>query len=315
MSFLDGLSEQKATVTLLALIDAIGMNLNAAKLGQYGVKVTMRDFVAPDKQSGHQKNPVDDPAVKALLYWVGADDDLTTSFANAFRRHEFGNLGGNWASSKFIAKKGFSLYEALIKHGDEALIHFVNRICTKPFSRLLEEVTGKLNFVDSECSSVLYTVSLNGNHMSSYVNGGVSYTTSRSLYDDIYATCSLQKIFENPLDTMAFMMERLRLRPDNAFNTNALSVSLFTKINILSNGNRILEIPLTYDIDLSGSCIEQIARRTALNAQGPKAYQLDFDRLIPAGGTAQEYREIAKYLPEPASKRLRGLALEEALGL
>lgn len=310
MSFLDGMSDQEAFFRLIMVSKNIGTSADLELLRKHQNK-SMGDFFDLLKpKTGYFRTPV----VEAFLKFIGGEG----SVGNLLSRLIYISnqpAGLNW--KHFNIQDGLHLIECIRTQGDESLRRLASGICRHSFDKAVDSAKRYTEFVDSTSFETLYTVTLEANWLGTYMEEYSLLTTSDDKTRDTFATFSLAAIMDNPLHTMEHEMNRIKQIHCDAFNTNYLNTGIFTKLTIQANGSDIVSIPLKSEFrdgvdNPQDFCAD---RRTAINARGSAGYELNLDAVEVLGGTSKELREIAKAMPRHIAMRVRGLALEDALGL
>ena len=310
MNFLEGMSDQEAFFRLIMISKNIGSSADLNLLCKHQNKSTGDFFDLLKPKTGYFRTPV----VELFLKFIGADG----SVANLMSRLIFivnQPAGELW---KNINKTGGTdLVECIRKEGDESLRRLASGICRYSFDKAVESAKTYTKFAESSDFETLYTVTLEANWLGTYMEEYSLLTTSDDKTRDTFATFSLAAIMDNPLLTMEHEMNRIKKIHCDTFNTNYLNTGIFTKLTIQANGSDIFSIPLKseYRDGIDNPQDFDADRRTAINARGSAGYEVDLNAVEILGGTSKELREIAKTMPRHIAMKMRGVALEDALGL
>jgi hypothetical protein len=310
MSFLDGMSEQEAFFRLIMISKNIASHRDL-KFLEKNQNQSIDDFFDFLKhKTGYFRTPV----VRGFLEFIGIEGkvkDLMSRLTFIENR----SLGELWKT--LDKKKGLHLIGCIRKQGDESLSRLVSGICRYPFEKAVQSANRSAEFVQSDDFETLYTVTLEGNWLGMYMEEYSLLTTSDDKTRDTFATFSLPAIMSNPLRAMDNEMNRIKLIECENFNTNFLNTGIFTKLTIQANGSDILSIPLKSDYrdGVDNPQDFGVERRTVMNARGSAGYELDLEAVEVLGGTSKELREIAKTMPRNIALKVRGMALEDSLGL
>jgi hypothetical protein len=319
MSFLDGMSEQRAAILVQRLLAEMSVNLKEPEYLKSGSRELLSDFLEPDDPVGYSRpNPFHAPEIQALIKYLGVTDNSKNTLLFSLSNMESVDIGASWNKLKELWTDGLDVIGALRKAGDENFSYLVDKVCHSPLECMLKTCEEDLNFADSDESEALYTVTLYRDAIVTPADERLGYHLTREeRMTECYLTCSLANIFKDPRETVEFTMDKLRKKEAERLGANRLNLSVFTKIVIHGRGETLLAIPLLNGVSMSNAEITdlKIDQRTSINAKGAKGYTLDFDNLVVGAGSARELREIAKYLPRRAAMKVRGAAVEEALGL
>lgn len=310
MSFLDGMSDQEAFFRLIMISKNIGSSADLDLLRKHQNKSTGDLFDLLKTKTGCLRTPV----VDAFIKFISGDG----SVGNLMNRLIFISnqpAGLHWKN--FNKVNGLNLIDCIRKQGDESLGRLMSGICRYPFEKVSQSANRYTEFVPSDDFETLYTVTLEGNWLGMYMEEYSLITTSDDKTRDTFASFSLPAIMNNPLRAMENEMNRIKLIQCENFNTNFLNTGIFTKLTIQANGSDILSIPLKSDYrdGIDNPQDFGVERRTAMNARGFAGYELDLEAVEVLGGTSKELREIAKTMPRNIALKVRGMALEDSLGL
>jgi hypothetical protein len=307
MTFLDGMSDHEAAFRLIMFSKNMARNSDLAFLNKHRGMSLGEFFDMRKPTTGYFRTSLVDAFLKSMGVKSKVYDLITGT--NAIANKAPGEIWADLGKPEIMG-----LVDSIRKQGDESLRRLVMAIGTRSLD---DQVAGNLQcskFVDSDEFTNLYTVSLDGNWLGTYMKEYDILTTSDDTTRDTYATFSLEAILANPLATMEHEMNRIQQIHCDEFNTNYLNTGIFTQINIQSNGKDFISIPLVseYVPGRDDPSKFEVDRRAAINAKG---YGLDLDAVVAHCGSAKELREVAKILPRQAALRVRGMALEDALGL
>lgn len=310
MSFLDNMSDQEAFFRLIMISKNIASHRDLKFLDKNKNQSIDGFFDFLKHKTGYFRTPV----VRGFLDFIDAEGKVW-DLMNRLTFIENRSPGDLW---KTLDKaKGLHLIDCIRKQGDESLSRLVSGICRHPFDKAVESAIRFTEFVESNDVETLYTVTLEGNWLGTYMEEYSLLTTADDKTRDTFATFSLAAIMANPLRTMENEMNRIKQIECDSFKTNFLNTGIFTKLTIQANGSDILTIPLKseYRDGIDNPQDFGVDRRTAINARGAAGYELDLEAVEVLGGTSKELREIAKTMPRHIAMRMRGMALEDSLGL
>jgi hypothetical protein len=307
MTFLDDMTDQEAMFRLIMVSKGIGRSVKHEFLRKRQDKSIGDFFDVLKPETGYFRTSV----VDAFLDQIGARGKVNDLLGKliSLENTPAGTLWDEWNKID-----GMNLVDAIRKQGDESLRRMVMGVCSRSLDEILEGNRRYTRFVDSPDFENLYTVSLDGNWLGTYMQEYDILTTSDDTTRETYATFSLAAILSDPLTTMEHEMNRIKEIHCDSFDTNFLNTGIFTQINIQSNGKDFISIPLVseYLPGRDDPSKFEVDRRAAINAKG---YGLDLDAVVAHCGSVKELREVAKILPRQAALRVRGMALEGALGL
>jgi hypothetical protein len=310
MSFLDGMSDQEAIFRLIMVTKGIARSVDRNFLRKHSSTPVEELLNSFKPQTSYYETPV----IQQFLHYIGGNGTVE-ALLDSFASIENKSPGELW--KRLDRSAGLHLIACLREHGDESLRRLSRSICSRSFDDTVDGVKKYTEFVESSDLDTLYTVTLEGNWLGMYMEEYKLLTTSDDKTRDTFATFSLAAIMANPLRTMEHEMNRIKQIHCDAFSTNFLNTGIFTRLTIQANGADIFSIPLKseYKDGVDNPQDFDADRRTAMNSRGSEGYELNLEAVEVHGGTSKELREIAKAMPRHIALRVRGLALEDALGL
>lgn len=231
------------------------------------------------------------------------------------------SLGHLWSNYPSVSIGGTKFVEALEESGSDNLSKFIQISCNQSLDDLYLKTERHFNVLLSDDArySPLYTINLRGNftHMIDY---DINFNGDDS-YDEVLTSFDLSGAFENISSAIDFELNKLsnvmmngKGIPENTCHRDA---TYFKELVITSNGLDMVSIPLMFEgfepeIEPGDYSIEF---RKKLAAKGGSAYTLDLNNIKVLDASSSDLLKLSKSLPRSAARHLRGVALEDDLGM
>ena len=307
MSFYAGMAEDEQYIFTMQLIKTIAKNLSP-HFREYKNATPLSETLGVMEEDGSMV--YNDPVVSKFLRHIQCHTDNIVDFRQRMSVIARINLGKHWSEYSSPGHDGITIVQTIKERGVEGLSAFVLSACKLPLSEIIEQAKKvRVNYLPSNKAESLFTVIVRTN---SLIPLGSNFVDSSIM--DVLVSFSAEAVSKNLSSVMKMALEVRRPYESSEY---ILESVILTEVIIRSNEDILCYIPLTHDGQIPGKeyGTYSLKYRRNLNAKGASAYLLDFDQMQLVAGETQVLVDLSKHFPRRAARKLRGVALDDALGL
>lgn len=313
-SKLDEMSERKASLYVIALVRGIAGSLDRGALTSKGIVSQGRALLEGHTQEDAEI--LEDPVVKAFLRQVQCSKNDVNELSSSCLIAASKTLG--WAYNKLpsVGSGGSDLFAAIKNNSLSPFSNFVSKVCRVGLEKSIASAFKTLNFVDGGSEVDLYGIDLGVNFITAYEEQYQCYFTGDDICRDVLVTHDVNSLLAYIPAALNFELSKLESIQHDDENSMR-NTHMFNSVIITRNGVEIVKIPLQvdgYDQAVDPNAYDLKFRRN-VNSDPISNYQVDLLSIEVLDASAKELRIFAKSLPRQAALRLRGMSVEQDLGM
>lgn len=312
--FLAEMGERKLHAFVLSLVKKICQEIRSEEF-QFVEETHARTLFAGE-------TPLDvtilnDPVVAAFnrqIFYQG--QNLPGAFYQATRDLGQKTIGWAFENRPSVGLGGSRIADLLKVNSLEHFSSFVDIVCKSSLEKIISSTDRDFNFIGHDIYAPMYSIDLEFNAITSYQEEYKCYFTADDFSKDGLITHDISLIIDHIHQAIEFELDKLeKISFDES--TSFRDTLLITAIKIRRNDTPILEIPFKLeDFDSSvNPNVYDVEFRRNLNSKPRENYVPDYENIKVCEADSSELRTLAKSLPRHAAMKLRGMSVEQDLGM